>query len=241
MWRRLNRGVMLIKKGNIEVSIGKAVGHVFEDLLISAKRRLWVVSPWISPEYADLILKKKAEGVDVQVITTNDYRNTKHRETLRRLMETKTEINQGSLRGKVIALVLGVFAVLLIALNPTAVTGGIAFLILICAGVVGWLSLTKSRIYWASAIGDENEKLIVCDKLSRFTHSKIYIIDDTGAVGSANLTRSGLWNNLETLVIMRDKNTVNQPARIFHNVKDNPLIQKVAIEEIAASVFAKKR
>lgn len=67
MWRQLNRSVMLIKKGNIEVSIGKAVGHVFEDLLISAKRRLWVVSPWISPEYADLILKKKAEGVDVQV------------------------------------------------------------------------------------------------------------------------------------------------------------------------------
>lgn len=230
---------MLIKKGNIEVSIGKAVGHVFEDLLISAKHRLWVVSPWISPEYADLILKKKAEGVDVQVITTNDYRNTKHRETLRRLMETKTEIKQGSLRGKVIALVLGVLAVLLIALNPTAVTGGIALLILICAGVAGWLSLTKSRVYWASAIG--NEKLIVCDRLSRFTHSKIYIIDDTGAVGSANLTRSGLWNNLETLVIMRDKNTVNRLAEIFHNVKDNPLIQKVAIEEIAVGVFAKTR
>ncbi len=134
---------------------------------------------------------------------------------------------------------LGVFAVLLIALNPTAMTGGIAFLILICAGVVGWLSLTKSRSYWVSAIGDE--KLIVCDKLSRFTHSKIYIIDDTGAVGSANLTRSGPWNNLETLVIMRDKKTVNQLARIFHNVKDNPLIQKVAIEEIVAGVFAKTR
>jgi len=49
---------MLIKKGNIEVSIGKAVGHVFEDLLISAMHRLWVVSPWISFR----ILKPFARG-----------------------------------------------------------------------------------------------------------------------------------------------------------------------------------
>ncbi|NPA96393.1 MAG: NgoFVII family restriction endonuclease [Crenarchaeota archaeon] len=35
----------------------------------------------------------------------------------------------------------------------------------------------------------------------RMIHSKIYIGDDTAIVGSANLTKAGLWRNYETITI----------------------------------------
>lgn len=36
---------------------------------------------------------------------------------------------------------------------------------------------------------------------SRMAHSKIYVVDDVAVTGSANLTRSGLWRNIETVTV----------------------------------------
>ncbi len=39
---------------------------------------------------------------------------------------------------------------------------------------------------------------------SRMAHSKIYVVDDVAVTGSANLTRSGLWRNLKTIIVHED-------------------------------------
>jgi len=185
----------LIKKGNFEVSVGKAVGHVFEDLLISAKKRLWIMSPWIASDYAELAVKKKGDGVDVQIVTTNDY--SINSAALKKLIEAKVEV----IEGKILWLI------------PTR----------------------KERIYHVSRIGEGN--LTVQDRSTRFTHAKIYIIDDAGAVGSVNLTWKGLWHNVEVLVIMKDEKDVEKLVGTFHSIKEHPLVRKIEIDELANYLF----
>ena len=66
---------MQLKEDDITISIGKGIGDILEGEIHGVKRRLWIVSPWISERYALLLAKKRAGGVDVRLITTNDYTN----------------------------------------------------------------------------------------------------------------------------------------------------------------------
>lgn len=187
---------MLIKEGKVEISIGRAVGHIFEDLLISAKKRLWIMSPWIASDYAELAIKKKEDGVDVQIVTTNDY--SINSVALKKLLETKVEITKGK--------------------------------------ILGFIPTRRERTYHISKIGDGN--LIVQDRSTRFTHAKIYIMDDIGAIGSVNLTWKGLWQNVEVLVVMKDKKAVEKLIETFCSIKEHPLVRKIEIEELAKCLLA---
>ncbi len=223
---------MLIKKGNLEVSVGKAVGHILEDHLISAKKRLWIISPWISPEYADLALKKSEEGVDVQIVTTNDYGNNKHRQSLTKLFEEKMEtFQEGRLGFKVMAIILTFFGLLL-----AGAISSIMIVILIIVPFIYRSKITRTRYYCVPKIGED--KMIVYDRYNRFTHSKFYIIDNIGAVGSANLTRSGLWKNVEVLVIMKDKKIVFKLGETFQTLKTHPMMKRISSEDIGWNIFS---
>lgn len=57
----------------VEVQIDRHIGSFFLNRLKEAKQRLWIMSPWIAAEYMELAASKKASGVDVRVITTNNY------------------------------------------------------------------------------------------------------------------------------------------------------------------------
>ncbi|MBA7501440.1 Cardiolipin synthase A [subsurface metagenome] len=183
---------------NVEVSIGKAVGHIFEDLLISAKKRLWVISPWIAPEYAELAVKKKRDGVDVQIVTTDHPINNA---AIKKLLETKVEVTEGK--------------------------------------ILGFIPTRKERTYHISKIGEDN--LIVQYQSARFTHAKIYIVDDIGVIGSVNLTWKGLWYNIEVLVVIKDKKAVEKLIEKFHNIKEHPLMKKRGIEELANYLLVQEK
>ncbi len=63
---------------------GRGVGaHFLEDMLL-AERYVYVVSRWISPEYADRLIERAREGVAVRIITSNDPEKH-HQEALKRL------------------------------------------------------------------------------------------------------------------------------------------------------------
>jgi len=49
----------------------------------------------------------------------------------------------------------------------------------------------------------------------RMVHAKVYIIDNTAITGSANLTRSGLWRNMESLTIHEDPEELGQVEEQF--------------------------
>lgn len=52
---------------------------------------------------------------------------------------------------------------------------------------------------------------------SKFVHSKILIVDDIGIIGSANLTKAGLWHNIETIAIFSGEE-IKKVEEAFNNV-----------------------
>ena len=81
---------MHVQKNDFRINLGKGVGNELEELLLKAKKKIWIVSPWISKKYAELLLKKKEDDVDVKLITTTSYQNRSHLEGLKTLIKPKT-------------------------------------------------------------------------------------------------------------------------------------------------------
>ncbi|NPA76560.1 MAG: hypothetical protein GXN93_02295, partial [Candidatus Diapherotrites archaeon] len=77
---------MQIKTKKVEFYFGRGVGMVLESLLAKAKKRVWIVSPWISEKYARALNKLADKGVDVKVVTSDDTGNYAHRRALRELI-----------------------------------------------------------------------------------------------------------------------------------------------------------
>lgn len=186
---------MKISGEDFEIHISRGVGSVLEDSLRTAEKRLWIVSPWISPEYADFMVNKKEKGVDVQLITS---------------LETQNK---------------GAFSKLL-KKEKRKVT----------KKVLGLIPSEKIHTYFVSKLGKGN--LVVFKskwkghRSERFTHTKIYIWDDSSAMGSVNFTKSGFWNNVETLWFTKNKRTTEKIAEAFQKLKNHPMMNRAEMKEI---------
>ena len=78
--------------------------------------------------------------------------------------------------------------------------------------------------------------MIVYNKDNDFTHSKLYILDDIAVISSANFTESGLWKNIEEIVVFSDKQTVDEIVGIFNRMKENELIRQLNPNEIGKQI-----
>jgi len=222
---------MIIRFKDGFISIGKAVGHVLEDFLVSAKKRLWVISPWVSPKYAELLLKKKEEGVDIKLITTNDYGNKQHRDSLVKLIGKEYKpLLKNSRRFLIVSLILFVISLIFFAIEAGL---GAFIMTLSIIGLI--LSLLKSSKFVS------NIPLIAYDKRSDFTHSKIYVTEKMGAVGSANFTESGFWRNIEVIAIIRKEGIIRNLVDLFNQIEENPIMEKVELKELGKNLFAKEK
>lgn len=154
---------MLIKRGDLEVSVGEAVGHVFASC--RQEEAVGYLSPWISPEYAKLAIKKKEEGVDVQIVTTNDYGNDPHRGFPSKIAGGKNGCGQGK---------EPYFADFSDPAGNSYYPTGFRFSSIHCP--TNFRRITLHNVsgevcyYWAPKIGEGN--LTVYDRFSWFTHSK---------------------------------------------------------------------
>ncbi len=207
---------MLIKKGDFEISIGKGVGHVLEDLIFSSKERIWIVSPWISKKYSEIIKEKANKGVDVKLLTSNDFSNNSHKRAVSDLVDFRRKLRKfpayASFLLSLILLSLSAFDIIWLAFIPLPVF--VFFFYGICFEA-------KPKI-----------DLYIFDRKKEFTHSKIYILDNVSAVGSANLTENGLWRNIETIVIIKDKEITEEIRSIFNNIKENPFLKRIELESL---------
>ena len=215
--------MVLVKEKNIELSIGKAVGHVLEDELVATKKRLWVVSPWLSEKYAKFLERKKQNGVDVKLITTNDYNNLQHLNSLKYLIKVGYEPLFHSLDTPTIKLVLG--AILFLSFFTLLISPLSLFLIAFILFLLG-ASFVKKIIYYS------NISLTIIDRYADFTHSKLYILDDEAIIGSANLTESGLWKNWESLVIIKRKDLIKKLVDVFKSLEKHPMKERISIQEV---------
>ena len=74
-----------------EVRVGEDAGPLLLDFLRAARRRLLIVSPWLSPACADMALRKQREGVSTVIVTTKDG-GRDHRLALSRLVERRKRV-----------------------------------------------------------------------------------------------------------------------------------------------------
>ncbi len=189
-------GVLVqFRDGEMTIKIGKGIGNILEGEIHDAKRRLWIVSPWISEHYALLLVKKCNNGVDVRLITTNDYANKAHVKALMALSQTKNRF--------------------LVPL--TLVSTGFAILFKELIGILAAIVLVMA--YFLTKRAKAKIRLTIKDKLTDFIHSKIYIVDSKAMISSANLTRSGMNRNSEALVVFDKASIVEWIAEMYEELE----------------------
>ncbi len=220
--------MVVIKKGDIELSMGKAVGHVLEDELIGVKNRMWIITPWISKEYARLLLKKKEDGVDVKLITTDENSN---KDSLLYLIEKRVEPSYSNIPPCIKPL-----SVLMILSSIVFIKSesGLWFILMIGGFILAYLAFSTKTVY----VPKIPLTIIAKQGYDDFTHSKIYILDKKAVVGSANLTKKGLWHNWESIAIIKNENIVKEIARVFETLETHPLKEFRDIGDIGNEVYS---
>ncbi len=228
---------MELRTKNVEFYFGRGVGMIIEGLLAKAKKRVWVVSPWISEKYARALNKLASRKVDVKVVTSDDYNNWSHRRALDILFHeqefVKTEVEETN---NGILAILGLLF-FLAGLGSVFTNVGVAAILL---GIGTLLAI----IYFGTSSTREREILSVKPyplvELYIFNwgggdeqlHSKIYIIDDVAIIGSANLTESGLFRNIEFVAVIRNPELIKEIEDLFEEIVEHPIWEKREIEEV---------
>jgi len=198
---------------------GKDVGKYIEPALEKAKKRIIVISPWISKKYLELLVQKAKEGAKVVIVTSTKNRDLKRIESI---CGSRSNI-ANSLVLLSLALALLLYSELQWVLEP--VRSVLAFLPLVASL---WYALRKS----ASRERFPLEIYVVDD--SHFVHSKIYVFDDVVITGSANLTQSGLWKNTESIVIFpkgQQKSVINDARKIINKAKKEATLSINCLED----------
>lgn len=161
---------------------GRGISQVFEKVVNA--REAYVVSPWISGKYAVELAKAVKEG-RAFVVTSLDS------ELLRHIAIPRSGLT-------------GIFTILIgILLITTSIAGlAISILTLILTPVGVWLIVVGYRMLKRQERPDWVRRIRVSPKLGEdgFIHIKLYIADGEAWIGSANMTPSAVYNNVEVLV-----------------------------------------
>jgi len=160
-------------------------------------RELIIVSPWLSPETARLIIHLASHGVKIHLITTGDFTNRSHASAMRLL-----GASQGSRGGVLgVGILLAIISIVFTVLSPLALT-------LLAPGA--WLIYKGLRV---KAKVHANLTIRVVNNL----HAKVIIIPEDGLVGigSANLTSHGLHSNIECWAWVRDSELASRLLKAF--------------------------
>lgn len=194
---------MTATKANVEFKMGREAGESLLKSIAHAKKRLVVVSPWLSATTAELAAQKQRKGVKVEITTTNDP-SPNHRRALLKLVEAGQR-TVGSRKptvqaGGMVLVFAGVLTFLANLFGPNS--------FLVAAGLAGagaiLFQLGRPRVerYCKSKI----ERLRIYDTVAGpLVHAKVYVIDDEAVVGSTNFTVTGLRHNVEGLAFLNGK------------------------------------
>jgi len=187
---RIRVFLILDKRKKVEpspVRVGRGAGEEILKVIRQANKSLFVVSPWISPSLADLLVRREREGIRVEVVTLNDP--STNGEALRRLFRTERKLRLPLLIcGSLLTLLGLVF--LQEFLYPS--------LLLLFAGLFAML-LGRGRGRMIA-----NVTRAVALPPSSGLHAKIYLADENILlVGSPNLTIAGIRSNLEAVAKLK--------------------------------------
>jgi len=166
--------------------------------LYNEAREAYIISPWISPETARLIINLVNRGVKIHLITTGDTSNRSHVNAMR-LLGAGVGSRSAVLATGVLLIIMGIaFTVL----SPLA-------LALLAPGA--WLIYRGLGRRARQVHGNLTVRIV------KNLHAKAIIIPEAGLVGigSANLTSHGLHFNLECWVWVVDGELASRIIRTF--------------------------
>ncbi len=205
---------MIINTKNFKIIFGKAVGHFIEDLIVSAKQRVWIISPWISEKYADLLLKLKEKNIDVKLVTSNDKLNEK---SIKKLIEEVIQFKVKGLKRMIyISICISLIFINIFYFNLlTFIFSSLLF------------SLFAYELIKKEKLIHKKIDVEIVDRVENFMHSKIYLIDEYAIITSANFTESGFWRNYEFAIIIKNPEISKKVSKYFEYLKSNILIKKL--------------
>jgi len=156
----------------------------------AATRSLDIVSPYLSPEYAQLLSSKAEQGVIVRLITS-DWNGHRHQQALRMLKQPTSRyvLDSRFWRYLILAIMLGISGAALRGY------GGLVLLSFCLVALVA--GLAKNLIRQQVSTTPLFVKVVPATQL---VHVKLYVVDQQLAfTGSANLTYSRMNRNIERI------------------------------------------
>lgn len=193
---------------DVDIRVERGVGNFFLQHLKDARQRLWIISPWLSVEYVSLVLEKVQAGVDVKVITSDDYIGGQ-KQAIRELLEKRTRVTRAENKTlKYLGIGISILGFLFgIAKYPW-------LLLFVLVGIFLYrFGREKIEDYWTSRIGTESLKILPHNQ--GLFHAKVYIADNWLVIGSANFTHGGLQYNAEAIAKMQSEELISSLSEIF--------------------------
>ena len=232
---------MELKAGNVEFYFGRGVGMIIEGLLAKARSRVWVVSPWISEKYARALNKLASKGVKVRVTTSDDTANAAHRKAVKELVREKEVLQEKEVNySNDWLFFVGLFFIFISGIIlPFSTSASFSFALLGVCGVVASILVSRKRkITTTSYEPDPNVELHIFNwgGGDEQLHSKMYIVDDVVIVGSANLTESGLFRNIEFVAVIKDPELIKEIEELYEEIVEHPIWEKREIKDIYAEL-----
>jgi phosphatidylserine/phosphatidylglycerophosphate/cardiolipin synthase-like enzyme len=222
-------------QAEIEARIDRGLGDFLVKPLREAKQRVWVMSPWLSANYTSLLIEKKSKGVDVRVITTDDY-TPAHRKALRALIESEKElIRPENRRMKLVGMILIIAGIIF-----SILTFGLSLAITVVGIIVYYRGKELFMVRFTSKIGDDNLIVYHSDP-HRLIHAKVYVADDQVGFGSANLTKEGTEENVESLVWVESPKLVEQILEELGDLEKKLGLKRISINEVGRAVTEEAR
>jgi phosphatidylserine/phosphatidylglycerophosphate/cardiolipin synthase-like enzyme len=202
--------------------LGTNAGNALHEDLLQAQQSIVVVSPHVSEESVELLLRKHHDGVNVMLITSTDIERSRESQKIyKKLITQSREINESTKRYRILGLVVLYTWVIGSIVSAIAGTflGDIRYLwplFLLPIGFLAIAGLNKLRVYRyrylanmpfyvaASPYADYSTNHQV------FINAAVYIVDGRFAyIGSANFTREGLFEHYESMIKIVDSDIIS--------------------------------
>lgn len=201
-----------------EIYVGRYAGkELLQDIKL-AKEEIKIVSPYLTPSYIEELIKLQKKGVKVTLIASDNipegdgvYSQFNHKNLIRQARDTNEMAKEKRGMGMFLSgasffasLILLVFSGIALILGIISV-GFFFYYYNLRIYSYDYYPIFNLRVFFSQyARGVEN-------KGTHVIHSKLYVIDKkTAYVGSVNFTHSGIQNNYECIVKVKEPNAVRR-------------------------------
>lgn len=242
------------KISNADLYIGQNAGNRIEKHISSAKKSIKIISPYIVDKMVQLLIDKKSQGINVELLTSDDNRhfsNPEYSNILRKVIIQNRHVNEKNQKIRkwilltfwIIALACVSTAIVVLKLekvmevfsnqyilNTVLTILSVEIALIIVRRKVRVFTYTYRTPFPLTFVVDpmnmsQNDRQIHSN--NAFFHVKLFIIDDEIAfVGSVNLTTKGMYYNVESCLTIEDKNEVQKLSEYFDQLFNMMYYQK---------------